>query len=89
MHNLIFFIAAAFIFYRGIHVVTALNRKTWASRACFVGFSASLGAMVGGGIGVAFGFPFAGHLLLLGVGGFFFFDRRQQNLKRTMLAAKL
>jgi hypothetical protein len=70
--------ATAVIFWRGICLAATLNRHLWLDHHFkFVGFSASIALSVGGAVGVLLGWGCGQYLLLIGVAGWFFFDRRE------------
>jgi hypothetical protein len=68
--------ATAVIFWRGIGLAATLNRHQLDHHFKFVGFSASIALSVGGAVGVLLGWGCGQYLLLIGVAGWFFFDRR-------------
>lgn len=62
---------------RCIELSALLNRKQWSGhRGQFVGFSVSVALTAGGAVGVLFFWGYGQVLLLLGVAGWFVFNRR-------------
>jgi hypothetical protein len=65
------------ILWRSIDLASTLSRKLWVGHpGRFAGFAVSIALTAGGAVGVTFGMLSASVLLLLGVSGWMFFDRR-------------
>lgn len=62
---------------RCIELSAVLSRKLWSGHPFrFAAFSVSVALTAGGAVGVLLGWGVGAALLLLGIGGWMFFDRR-------------
>jgi len=76
------FAALAVVLMRTVHQIAHLDHRTWVrQRIKFAAFSFSIALICGGALGAALNLSYSHILLLFGVAGWFFFDRRGDRLK--------
>lgn len=79
MIKLIQLLASAMVIVHCICMVAKLNHRTWLGHKLdFAGYAASYAMLGGGAMGVAFNWQPGSMLLLLGISGLIFFDRRHR-----------
>lgn len=70
-------IATSIIMLRGFSLISTLSYKKWTGCTFeFVGFSASIALTMGGAVGILFNHQSGPILLLIGMAGWMFFNRR-------------
>jgi hypothetical protein len=86
-YSVMLFFAACYILHRSVTMASFLTHESWPNKFLFVGLGVSLGFLSAGALGTVFSYWWGAPLLLIGITGFFLFDRREQNIQRTKRVA--